>query len=427
MRLIKPYQLHGQMHAVSSKSYLQRALAIASMAGSISELRNVQWSTDSEAALNIAVKLGCSTRQSNENLWITPGKPAPGELVFDCRESGLSLRIFSCIAATLVRPVKVTGTGTLLKRPLDPLIDILRENGVKVQSEKGKLPMIITGPMTGGSIFVDGSFSSQIISGLLITLPLLTVDSELEISNPTSTPYIGMTLGIIEQFGVDISHEGFKNYRIRGNQQYKGTTYQVESDWSAVSNFLVAAAASGEIIISGLNPKSMQGDRAILEILENCGAEISWKDGLLNVRKDKLISFQFDATHHPDLFPPLVILASACTGSSIIKGTQRLLHKESNRQNALKDLLKALGGSFTTAGDELVIHGSGSLQGGKVECHNDHRIAMAAAAAGAIATGDIEINEPGVISKSYPDFFQDLDSCTIPKPTTDNRQPTTIL
>jgi 3-phosphoshikimate 1-carboxyvinyltransferase len=419
MRLIKPYAFQGQLIAPSSKSYLQRVLAIASIADSASEIRKVSWSMDSKTALKLSIKLGCSTRQSDETLWITPGKPGPGGLVFDCKESGLALHLFSCIAATLERPVKVTGSGTLLNRPIDTLIRILQSNGVKVESINGKLPMTVTGPLSGGELAVDGSFSSQIVSGLLIALPLLPQDSILEISNPTSIPYIDMTIDIIEQFGVHISHDEFKTFYIQGNQHYEGIVYEVEGDWSAAANFLVAAAVSGEIAINGLNRKSRQGDRIILETLEKCGSQIKWEDGLLNIKKDKLIPFQTDATHCPDLFPPLVILAAACKGSSIIKGTQRLLFKESNRLNALKNLLKALGGSYTSAGNEFIVHGTGSLKGGIVDCHDDHRIAMAAAIAGAISTGNIEINEPEAVQKSYPAFFNDLKSC-INKPTTYN-------
>jgi len=412
MRLIQPYNIKGKIRAPGSKSYLQRALAIAALAESETELLNAQWSSDSEATLGTIQQLGASTKFENDNIRIKPGKPVNRDgIVWNTGESGLSLRMFSCIAALYDFTITIDGEGTLVNRPVQPIIEALNSAGVKAFSKNGKLPISIHGPYPGGKIMVDGEFSSQIITGLLIALPLANSDSIIEVDNLQSIPYVDMTLAIIQHFGVRVHHDNYHTFQIKGNQSYKGTSYTIEGDWSAAANFLVAAAISGEIIIDGLEYVSMQADRAILDALKNCGAEVYCKEDQIRVCRKEMRPFQFDATHCPDLFPPLVVLAAACQGRSVIKGVNRLIYKESNRLVTLTETFQKLGVSMMAAGDELLINGTGRILGGTVASYHDHRIAMAAAIAAAIADGPIKIQEPEAVRKSHPMFYEELASC----------------
>ncbi|MEA3476624.1 MAG: 3-phosphoshikimate 1-carboxyvinyltransferase [Bacteroidota bacterium] len=409
MKVIEPYHCSGHIDAMCSKSYLQRAIAIAGLADSETLLTHIRWSDDSEAARNAAKKLGATFNEKGDKLLIKPGKIWNAEnLTLDVNESGLSLRMFACIAALFDFPIVISGAGSLLNRPLDSLLETLQKTGVDVKSTNGKLPLMIKGPLNGGIIKINGSFSSQIISGLLIALPLIKNDTVLEVAGLTSIPYVAMTLDIIRHFGVEIRHEQFKRFYIKGNQKYQGRTYQVEGDWSAAANFLVAAAISGELTVSGLNPVSKQADKAILLALESFGAEIRWQEKNLLVKQKEKKPFQFDATHCPDLFPPLVVLAAACSGTSRIRGTQRLLHKESDRLYTLIDTFHKLGVSLAAQGNDLLVHGTGSIKGNTISSHNDHRIAMAAAVAATLSEKEIKIKQAEAVNKSYPLYFEDL-------------------
>jgi len=410
--IIKPYCIEGVLQAVASKSYLQRALAIASLAKGPTFIRNYNASADAVAAQNIITQLGASVR-GGSRMHIVPCKhDSSKEIVLDADESGLSLRMFSFIATLSQQAVKITGKSSLLARPVEPLVESLLQCGIQVKTSEGALPLTICGPISKNKIELDGSFSSHMLSGLLIAAPLLEHDTEISVRNLVSRPYIAMTLNIMRQFGVAVENNNFKQFYVKGKQQYKGQEYSIEGDWSAAANFLVGAAISGKIEMTGLNQNSLQADMKIREVLVDFGAHVNVLNNFISVSKNEAKPFNADLTDCPDLFPPVVVLAAAATGTSVITGTDRLIHKESNRFKSLLAIFSKLGLKMEPQGNSLQVYGTGKLNGGEVDSYHDHRMAMCAAIAASLADSNITINNSEAVSKSYPDFFTDLKKVT---------------
>jgi 3-phosphoshikimate 1-carboxyvinyltransferase len=271
------------------------------------------------------------------------------------------------------------------------------------------LPVNIKGEMQSGEICIDASDSSQLLSGLLITLPFLDGDSSIYVKDLVSFPYVDMTIGILKDFGVDITNESYKRFFVKGNQQIKSSKYIIEGDWSGAAFHLVGAAISGEVKIYGLNPNSLQADKAILKALVQCGAEVIIKEDFIEVKRLELNSFSFDATDCPDLFPSLVSLASCCKGVSVIKGVRRLINKESNRARSIKLEFAKIGVKVILKDNHMYIHGSKVIKGAIINSHNDHRIAMALSIMGSVSKGPINITDSEVVAKSYSNFYKDLE------------------
>ncbi|PKP01143.1 MAG: 3-phosphoshikimate 1-carboxyvinyltransferase [Bacteroidetes bacterium HGW-Bacteroidetes-6] len=411
---ISPYKIQGTVKAPASKSYLQRALAIASLAQGKSVLKNGSFSSDVDAVIGIIQTLGSKIEFSN-NWTISPGKRNELEnIVLNAGESGLALRMFSSIAALYNGYVEISGSGTLLDRPITPIIEALNAAGIQVVAKNHKLPLTINGTFQNNKIAFDSSFSSQILTGLLIAAPLLEHDTEIIVSNLVSRPYVEMTIDIMRHFGAIVKNDHFERFYIQGNQHYWGCEYDVESDWSAAANFLVTAAVSGSISVVGLNSNSLQADRAIMKALALFGAEIEIQSNSIFVKQHQKKPFVFDATDCPDLFPPLVVLAAAANGRSVISGTHRLIHKESNRLETLTHLFSKLGLKMETEDNNLIIHGSGKLKGALVDSYGDHRLAMCAAVAATLTDLPVEISNTDVVGKSYPDFFKNLLKQSVP-------------
>jgi 3-phosphoshikimate 1-carboxyvinyltransferase len=232
-------------------------------------------------------------------------------------------------------------------------------------------------------------------------------DSEIKVLNLKSKPYIDMTLQVLERFGIRINRTEYTRFRIEGNQRYCSQKFEVEGDWSGGAFLLVGGAINGEITVNGLRPDSFQSDKAILTVLDNVGARVSIRDNSIGISRSDLKPFLFDATESPDLFPPLVALASYCKGISSIKGVSRLVHKESDRASALAAEFGKMNISIELIDDTMFVTG-GKVTGGQVDSHGDHRIAMAAAIAALGASGRISIRASHCVNKSYPDFFEDL-------------------
>ena len=393
----------------ASKSYLQRAIAISALAKGSSELRQVTWCNDSKVAKKIAEDLGNTIIEKDGVLSISNEGLRFKNTSFTAGEAGLSIRMFSPIFALYQQTIIFEGKGSLKMRPMNIVVEALVQLGVKVEMENGFLPLKITGPINAGEIEIDGSLSSQLLTGLLIALPLAGDDSIIKVKNLKSKPYIDMTLSIMEQFGITVEHDNYKIFRIKGNQKYKATAYNVEGDWSGGAFFLVYGAVKNEIIINNLDYNSKQADKAIIKALELAGAKVSILEKGIKVEKDQLKAFSFDATDCPDLFPPLVCLASQCEGTSKIKGVSRLIHKESNRAEVLKQEFAKMGVEITLDNDEMYIVGS-TPKACTIDSHNDHRIAMAGGIMNLFCDGEIKIKNKESINKSYPDFFKDLEN-----------------
>ncbi|MBP5708785.1 MAG: 3-phosphoshikimate 1-carboxyvinyltransferase [Bacteroidales bacterium] len=410
-QVVVPSKIFGKIKAPASKSVTQRAIAAALLAEGESTIVNPSYCDDALAAMSIASGLGAKVRPNPGELKII-GTTGLKEQKLNCGESGLAIRMFSPIASLFSDEIKLTGSGTLKARPMSMIQDALTQFGVKCESNNGLLPITIQGPLKGGKCTIDGSLSSQILTGLMMALPMAEEDSEIEVISLRSKPYIDMTLKVINDFGVTINRVGYNYFKIQGGQHFKAQTYTVESDWSGSAFLLVAGAIMGKVIITDLNPVSQQGDKAIITALDKAGASLNISNNSIEVSKNRLKAFEFDAVDTPDLFPPLVALASYCKGTSAIKGVKRLINKESDRCQALLEEFTKLGVKVEIVDDYMLVSGA-TIKGGDVVSHDDHRIAMALAVAALGAEDKVNIKDAHCVSKSYPNFFDDLRSiCT---------------
>ena len=405
-RCLEPSAIKGTLKAPASKSMTQRVIAAALLADGQSIINNPSYCDDSLAAMSIAVGLGARVEPQVNELKIT-GSAVLKEPKLNCGESGLAIRMFSPIAALYPAEIKMVGTNSLKKRPMFMIEEALNQLGVKCTSSGGFLPLTIEGPIVGGHCEIDGSISSQLLTGLLMALPLAAGNSEIRVNNLKSKPYIDMTIQILKSFGISVENRDYSLFRIQGNQKYIPQSYTVEGDWSGGAFLLVAGAINGQLCVRGLRSDSMQSDKLIVNALENAGAHIISGENQIEITRSELKAFEFDATESPDLFPPLVALASYCEGISTIKGVSRLIYKESDRAKALQEEFSKMGIKIEINDDLMFVIG-GKPQGARVESHDDHRIAMAIAVASLGATGKVSIRDSQCIAKSYPGFFDDL-------------------
>ena len=399
--------MNGILRANPSKSHMQRIIAASFLANGKTVIHNPDFSNDSTAALGLIEKLGASVN-IGASIEINSSGFNIQDSNISCGESGLGIRMFSPIAALCSEKITLDGEGSLKQRPIGFVAEILNEIGVTANCKDGHVPLEIKGPLKGGKISLDASITSQFLSGLLLALPTTNEDSIVLVKNLKSKGYVDFTLDVLRNFGIKISNERYQIFRIPCNQKYKPCEIWVESDWSGASFMMVAAATAGMVKISGMDIQSPQPDQRILEVLENVGANITFSRGALVVEKNQLKSFEFDATNSPDLFPPLAALAASCSGRSIIKGTERLIHKESNRADSIVTTLNSLGIPAKVNNDKMFIDG-GAIKGGEIDPFGDHRIAMMASILGINSDDKVTIKNSEVVGKSYPLFFEDID------------------
>jgi 3-phosphoshikimate 1-carboxyvinyltransferase len=400
--------ISGVLRAPASKSVAQRAIAIAAMASGTSRIINAGDSDDVMAAIRVCRALGVDVQRSGDVLTIKGGI-SEGDKILDCGESGLGIRMFSAIAASRKDTITLTGIGSLTTRPMAMIEKSLKAAGARCESKGGFVPIKVKGPLKGGVAEIDGSISSQVLTGLLIAAPYANSRTVFNVTNLRSRPYIDITTRLMNDFGVNVINENYETFTIEAPQQYISRDYNIEGDWSGAAFLLVAAALGGEVTVENLDVESAQADRAILQALWDCGAKIVAGNDFVQVKKAQLKAFSFDATHCPDLFPPLVALAAGCKGTTTIQGVSRLKVKESDRAFALTTEFSKLGLDISTHEDTMVINGC-SLRGGTVHSHHDHRIAMAAAIASILASEPVRIEDAHAIAKSYPAFFEDFAS-----------------
>jgi 3-phosphoshikimate 1-carboxyvinyltransferase len=404
-----PSEISGCITAPPSKSSMQRAIAAALLAEGESVLLNPSFSDDSLAAIEMAKCLGAIISIDKGSVKISGGlKPGCNEL--NCNESGLGVRLFSSIAALMSEPVKLYGRGSIMERPMDDGISCLRSLGVIADSDNGKLPLMVCGPIRGGSAFLDGSVSSQFLTGLLMALPVAKENSHIIVKDLSSRSYIDLTISTLSSFGIVISNENYKEFFIRGNQLYRSRTFTIEGDWSGAAFLLVMGALGGGVEVKGLQTGSTQPDRDILTYLKLAGAKVESKGESISVMPGNLVAFSADVSESPDLAPPLVALASFCSGTTTIKGTDRLKVKESNRGETLRSEFSKLGVKIENRGDQIVVKGNSSIEGGTVTSHGDHRIAMALSVVASRAKDSIIIEMADSINKSYPGFYDNIKS-----------------
>ncbi|MFM6923878.1 MAG: 3-phosphoshikimate 1-carboxyvinyltransferase [Ferruginibacter sp.] len=419
---IQPSIISGEIKAPASKSSMQRACALALLAEGRVTLINPGKSNDDLAAIDIIQMLGAIVNANPdgsvdiEKMKLKSADTPPsgaGGAALNCGESGLGIRMFTPIAALSSEAITITGTGSLLKRPMHFFDDIFPELGISIQSNNGYLPIKIQGPLQPADITIDGSLSSQFLTGLLIAFAKAAVKPvTISVTNLKSKPYIDLTLQMMKQFGYDVENDNYEKFLVNPkNINQKPQTYIVEGDWSGAAFLLVAGAIAGGITVKGLDVFSTQADKAVLKALMDCGTNISIEEKQISINKSLHLTgkpFHFNATDCPDLFPPLVALAAYCNGTSVIEGVSRLAHKESNRAITLQEEFLKMGVEIQLQDDLMMIKGGEGVKGATVHSRHDHRIAMACAVAALGASGETIIEDAEAVNKSYPAFFDDL-------------------
>ena len=448
----------AEIQMPSSKSFAQRAIIAAALAEGTTTLNGYSPCGDNESAISVARALGAEV---TVGLAYKEGKVAKDSSTLTIRgrgaaalvpetvnvgESGLLARLMIPLMAVLGDGnATVNGEGTLTRRPLKGARNIMGAFGVRLETISGTgqepssevhVPLTISGKLEGGKVTVSGSGGSQLISGLLMALPLLQEDTVIRLTEPKSIPYLFITMDVLKAFGVKIwcDMEGGPEFaesqdwndcteivlHIKGGQSYKATDMDIEGDWSSAANFLVAGAIFGKVNVSGLDTKSLQADLSIMDILMEAGASLSQMGdddprGVIHVQKAPLNAFDVDANNCPDLFPVAAVLAAFCQGTSRIAGVGRLANKESDRAEAILSMLVQLGVKARISGDKMIIEGHSLaqrcltghlLKGGNYTSSHDHRMVMALKVAELGADGPIVIDDIECVSKSFPTFME---------------------
>lgn len=408
-RIVKPVR-GGTVSAIASKSQAHRFLIAASLSEASTQIICSETSGDIDATARCLGALGAHIAYENGVFMVSPvGRPVFGERRLDCMESGSTLRFMLPVCCALGAEVSLFMGGRLPSRPLSPLYEELISHGCAL-SPQGQNPLRVSGQLSGGRYTIPGNISSQYITGLLLALPLLGEDSLIRITGAVeSGPYIDMTLAALKAFGVEI-RAGEDGFRVRGNQRYKApVSLCVEGDWSNAAFWLCQGAFSESgVTVTNLDRSSLQGDKAVLKLLERFGAVITFGGHSVTVSRGSLHGIEIDAGDTPDLVPILAAVAAVSTGKTVIRNAARLRIKESDRLATVTETLRALGADITESEDGLVISGKDRLDGGIVSAHGDHRIAMTVAVASAACRGPVTITGAEAVNKSYPGFFKDF-------------------
>jgi 3-phosphoshikimate 1-carboxyvinyltransferase len=310
---------------------MQRACAAALLHHGETRITDPGRSNDDKAALDVITKLGATVEDLGHSILVKSSGVNPLHEMIHCGESGLGIRMFTPIAALSEKPLTISGTGSLVSRPMGFFDEIFPQLNISIKSQSGKLPLHIQGPLQPATIEVDGSLSSQFLTGLLMAYSASGASGvTIKVKDLKSKPYIDLTLSVLKSFDMKVpqvvNYESFIFDQTQHLQPTGDFTYEVEGDWSGAAFLFVAGAIAGEITIQGMKDDSVQADKKILEAIRDAGAVLSYANGNYTVAPSKLQSFDFDATECPDLFPPLVALAAYCNGITRIKGASRLTH-----------------------------------------------------------------------------------------------------
>ena len=408
-KTILPGARTGEVHIPASKSQAHRMLLCAAMGENEVTLRCRGLSKDILATVACLKALGASVDAEGEVLHLRPvSAPPPGLCLLPCGESGSTLRFLLPLVGALGASAVFEREGRLPERPIEPLRRELCRNGMDIRGDGARL--YCSGQLRPGAFCLPGNISSQYISALLMTLPLLEGESTLHMEGALeSAAYVAMTEEVLRLGGVRTEKTGY-GYRIPGGQRCRfAPELSVEGDYSNAAFFLCAGALSERgIRVTGLDPQSRQGDRAIVPLLEEMGAQVASDGSSVTVKRAALHGITIDASPIPDLIPVLSVVAAAASGETRVIHAQRLRLKESDRLHSTTQMLRALGAEAEELPDGLVIRGGRTLAGGTVDACGDHRIAMSAAVAGGICRGAVTICGSECVQKSYPDFWTDF-------------------
>ncbi|WP_273477641.1 3-phosphoshikimate 1-carboxyvinyltransferase [Faecalicoccus acidiformans] len=408
---IHPSKIHGKLRIPSSKSMAHRALICASLAEGTSTLSGIDASKDIEATIACMESLGAKIIASQDQIQVTGTnlKSQGKEILCPCNESGSTMRFLIPVASLTNDPVTFTGQGRLLERPMEIYARLFHNQGLAfVQDSKG---IRIQGALKPDDITIEGNISSQFISGLLFALPLLSKESTITVLKPyESRSYVELTLEMLRNFGIRIEEISPTTYHIPKNQAYQAQTLPVEGDYSQAAFFAVLAALQEKLTLTNLKEDSRQGDKVILDHLENAGASLRIQNDTITIEHQDLRCQTIDLADCPDLGPILCVLASFCPGTTHFIHAGRLRIKESDRVQAMETELKKWGVAIQTTEDTITIHGKREYdcQNVVIDGHNDHRIVMAMTIFGLCAQTESVIEGAQAITKSYPAFFEDI-------------------
>jgi 3-phosphoshikimate 1-carboxyvinyltransferase len=330
----------------------------------------------------------------------------------DCGESGTSFRFLTALAATSPVPIRLKVADSLARRPHEPLLKSLRELGASTILKPGKqtMELEVHGPLKGGETWIQGNISSQFVSGLLFASPFADSDVTIHVTGRLeSSPYVEMSIAVLAQHGIKVNVNDNNSYHIPVPQKFLPAKHEVPGDFSSAAYLIAGASIAGDdITISGLKLESDHPDNLILKIIDEIGVDTRWNSDKIRVKKDKLMNFKVDATDNPDLVPVLQVLGCFADGESLITGVDRLRYKETNRLATIPNELRKMGAKIQVEDDTMMIHGPCKLTGSLLDSHHDHRVAMSCSVASLGATGDSTIQNAETVSKSYPEFYNDL-------------------
>ncbi len=409
---VHPNKLTGVQVAPASKSSMQRACAAALLHQGTTRILNPGHSNDDLAAIDVIQKLGAIVHVEATEILVQSKGVLPIGPDMNCGESGLGIRMFTPIAALSNHAITIQGQGSLVKRPMHFFDEIFPSLGIEIQSKSGFLPIQIKGPLKPATITVDGSLSSQFLTGLLMAYAASgSTDAVIHVQDLKSKPYIDLTLAVLNAFGWKVQHQSYERFEFLTHPPLAThIEYTVEGDWSGAAFLLVAGAIAGPITVKGLQLNSTQADKAVMQALKATSASIEVEEDAIFIgpSKNDLNAFEFDATDCPDLFPPLVALAAVCNGVSTIKGVSRLAHKESDRGITLQIEFAKLGIRIDLNEDTMLVYGGTGIHSAEVFSQHDHRIAMACGVAALCANGPVTITDAEAVNKSYTDFYAHL-------------------
>lgn len=404
----KKSALAGEIDIPGSKSHTIRALAIATMASGKSVLRKPLFSDDTHSAITAAKAFGASVEVANGDIFVegVGGKELPDDVFIDVGNSGTTLRIFTALAATSGKKVKFDGDNSVRQRIMTPLFSALRNLGATVESNEEKCPFSLQGPIKGGATNVDG-ISSQFLTALLFSTPLINGDTEITVDNLHEKPYVSITLDWLNKQNIQFENKGLDWFKVNGSQQFTAFDSRIAADFSSATFAVCAAAITGaELLITGLDFDDYQGDKAVFDYLAKMGLEVKHTDAGVVVKGGNLKGVELDINDTPDALPALAVAACFAQGKTVLGNVKQARLKECDRISAIATELKKMGANIEELPDGLIIEG-GSLTGTSVHGYHDHRMVMALGLAGMGAEGDTTIDTAEAISVTYPTFVED--------------------
>lgn len=403
-------KISGLLRAPPSKSHTHRAFFMASLSPGETVVRDPLMAQDTLSTLEAMRAMGADAQLEDGSVRIH-GHPlrAPSQTI-DVGNSGTTLRILAGIASSLKEKVSLTGDPSIQKRPMGPLLNALRDLGASCESRSGFPPISVQGPLRGGEVGINGNMSSQFISSLLMAAPLAGRDVDISVlGRMVSRPYVDVTLDMMRRFGLKIDNEG-TSFHVRHGQSYHSKDYTVPGDFSSAAFPMAAAALAGEVTVMGLDMQDPQGDKAMLDILRQMGADVRVDPGSVTISQSSLEGVDVDMGDIPDLFPITAVLAATAAGESRLFGAPQLRFKESDRIQHTVAMLHNLGADVTETDDGCIIRGVARLRGGWVDPVDDHRLMMAAAVASLASEEPVAVKDAECHSVSYPSFLQDMRS-----------------